>query len=394
MVLVAAVVAAPTAFADEIVVEVRVHGNHSIADEEILALAGVVVGQNLDDTTASLLEERLWASGRFDTVEVRKRYRSLTDDGQLVLVIVVHEKERWVDKLLFLPILQLTEEYGLTYGARVTGVGMLGGDERLSLPLSWGGIKRAALEFDLDLDQRALSRVQVAFSASRRENPHYQIDDDRLEVRGRAMRRVGRLRLELHGGWSKVSFEPLDERFVDYGVSLTLDTRRQAFLPREAVVAGFGWQGMKFLDRGHPINRYRFEVGAFKGVVGQAVLSLQAEYRVADRQLPLYEQAWLGGTSSLRGYRAGEFAGDNLARSSLELRVPIKSPLGGSRAAVGIFFDSGAVYNHDRALGEARFHHATGISVFLAAPFAALNLDLAHDLQRSWRLHLNSGIRF
>lgn len=53
--------------------EVRVHGNHSSPDAEIVALAGVTPGQTLPPDAVSQIERRLRATGRFDQVDVRMR---------------------------------------------------------------------------------------------------------------------------------------------------------------------------------------------------------------------------------------------------------------------------------------------------------------------------------
>ena len=79
----------PTAQA---VVEIRVHGNQSLPDAEVLALAGVTVGDPAGTDLEETVRKRLEASGRFETVEVRRLYRSLTATNRVALVIVVRER--------------------------------------------------------------------------------------------------------------------------------------------------------------------------------------------------------------------------------------------------------------------------------------------------------------
>src|SRR4030095_14660455 len=76
----------------EIIGEIRVHGNASLNDEDVVQLAHVAGGQTLDADALAAIEQRLKASGRFDSVEVRKRYRSLTNTSDVALVLVVHER--------------------------------------------------------------------------------------------------------------------------------------------------------------------------------------------------------------------------------------------------------------------------------------------------------------
>ena len=84
------------------------------------------------------IEPRLKDSDRFETVEVRKRYRSLTTTTDVAIVLVVHERpgvtsvaSSGIDRpsrpsagvtsrLMFLPILSYADGYGFTYGGRVS----------------------------------------------------------------------------------------------------------------------------------------------------------------------------------------------------------------------------------------------------------------------------------
>ena len=60
----------------EVLAEIRVHGNAFITDKEVIDLAGVSPGQPFDEAMLQLVERRLKDSGRFESVDVRKRYRS------------------------------------------------------------------------------------------------------------------------------------------------------------------------------------------------------------------------------------------------------------------------------------------------------------------------------
>ena len=64
--------------ATETVAEIRIHGNLSLPDAEVIALAGVDLGDAAGSDLEETVRVRLAASGRFETVDVRRRYRSLT----------------------------------------------------------------------------------------------------------------------------------------------------------------------------------------------------------------------------------------------------------------------------------------------------------------------------
>ena len=61
---------------------------------------------------------------------------------------------------MFLPILNYADGYGFTYGGRISAQGMLGMGERLSVPLTWGGTRRAALEFERTFKSGPLTRIE------------------------------------------------------------------------------------------------------------------------------------------------------------------------------------------------------------------------------------------
>ena len=128
----------------ETVVDLRVHGNHSIPDDEVLALAGVALGDVVTPELVETVTDRLQASGYFETVEVRKRYRTLTATDRVALVIVVRERPATsirnaalrsvvglLRQTLFLPMVRYDEGYGLTYGARFALVDIAGAGSRV-----------------------------------------------------------------------------------------------------------------------------------------------------------------------------------------------------------------------------------------------------------------------
>ncbi len=76
----------------EVIAEIRIHGNAYVRDEEVIKLAGIAVGQPLPADGLRTIEQRLKASGHFETVEIRKRYRSLESTTDVALVLLVHER--------------------------------------------------------------------------------------------------------------------------------------------------------------------------------------------------------------------------------------------------------------------------------------------------------------
>jgi hypothetical protein len=396
----------------ETIREVRVHGNASLADEEVLELAGIAVGDPIPEDALKGIERRLKDSDRFETVEVRKRYRSLDDPTDVAIVLVVHERpgvtsgsggsiapvwrpwRRMTGRLMFLPILTFADGYGFTYGGRVSTQDLLGAGERFSVPLTWGGTKRAAIEFERTFKHGPLTRVLSSFGIWNRENPHFEIDDQRVELKARAERQIAHVvRLGVEGSRSSVSFGQIDDRLWTFGANGAIDTRGDPAFPGNAVVLGGGWSSLnvKGLSK---INRYTADARGYLRVAGQSVVAGRVQYFTTDASLPPYERLLLGGASTLRGFRAGRFDGDRMLVTSGELRVPITSVISGAKLGLTVFVDAAKAVDFGTRLGDGEWHRGAGAGLFIIAPLVRINLDVAHGFHGGTRLHIGSGFSF
>src|SRR5205814_3848181 len=124
----------------EVLAEIRIHGNVLTPDDEVRQLAGLQVGMAIAPDTPGAAAARLRASRRFERVEVLKRFASISDPTQIVLVVILDEgavriessadpgkPARVVRKrgfhLMFLPVLKFEDGYGFSYGARFARTG-------------------------------------------------------------------------------------------------------------------------------------------------------------------------------------------------------------------------------------------------------------------------------
>ncbi|MGB2715210.1 MAG: FtsQ-type POTRA domain-containing protein [Vicinamibacterales bacterium] len=397
----------------ETIREIRVHGNAFLADEDVIKLAGVSLGVPLQPADLDAIRERLKDSGRFDSVEVRKRYRSLSDSTDVALVFLVHERpgvrniddgpsvvfnpiRRVKSRLMFLPILTYADGYGFTYGGRVSTVGLLGFGERLSVPLTWGGVRRAALEFERPFERGPLTRVESSVAIWNRENPRFNIRDQRFEVKGRAERVFADLiRVGVDASRSTISFAEVDDRLTAIGANVALDTRGNPAYPSNAVYVSTGWTGLNFRLLPDRVNRYSSEARGYLRVYRQNVVAARVQYVTADTTLPPYERLLLGGSSTVRGFRTGAFDGDRALVTSAELRVPITSVLSGAKLGVTAFVDAGQIWNAGESRDQAVWHRGVGGGLFLIASIVRINLDVAHGLKTGdTRVHLSSGFTF
>jgi outer membrane protein assembly factor BamA len=396
------------------ITEIRVHGNATLSDEAVLKLAGIAIGGALEPGGTEAVEKRLRESGRFDEVQVRKRYRTLAMD-EIAVVLLVHERagvttsgepptilRRLRNRLMFFPILQYDDGYGWTYGGRTAVVDALGKGTRLSFPLSWGATKRATIEADRTFKTGPLTRLTGTFGIAQRENPHFLVDDRRIEVNARAERRLFNM-VTLGGGLgrTRVTFLPARESFWTSGADATLDTRRDPSFPSDAVLASVAWSRLhpigatSFAAAGAPVDRYRLEARGFKRLFGQNVLALRAEYDNASGPLPQYEQWLLGGTS-LRGVKPGTYAGDQRFLWSAEVRVPFSSPLStGGRVGFNVFMDGGATALQGQRIWDEPRHKSAGAGLFLIVTVLQLNADVSRSIDgKSTRFHFGTGFTF
>jgi outer membrane protein assembly factor BamA len=395
----------------ETVTEIRVHGNVATSDEEIRRLAAIELGAALTPTTVTDVAGRLRAAKRFQNVDVLKRFASIADPTQIVLVIVVDEgpvkiemtgdpnaptrvvRSRWPN-LLFLPILDSEDGYGLSYGVRFALADRLGKRSRVSFPLTWGGDKKAAIELDKDFTHGPLSRVVSGASISRRTNPLFDTDDTRRRVWVRGERQVVRgVRVGASAGWQHVSFGGGDDHFGQVGADVIVDTRLDPTLPRNAVYVRAGIERQNFLGVG-TVRRTQADARGYVGLLGQTVLAVRVVHDGSDRPLPLYAKPLLGGMANLRGFRAGTAAGDTLVSGSAELLIPLTSPLSVGRIGVSAFIDAGTVYDHGERFADQTLRRGVGGSLWFTAAFLRISVAVAHGIGATTRVHVGGSVLF
>jgi hypothetical protein len=402
--LIAAQLATPAA---ERLVEIRIHGNHTTPDQIILGLAGLSIEQPFTEQSLKDAEQRLIASGRFERVEVLKRFRSIDDPSQILAVILVDERPgarsdgsvpgplgRLLGQSMWAPILDFEDGYGFTYGARVSLVDTLGPRSRISMPLSWGGERQVAVELERGFEGPFVSRAFGAVSLKRRENPFFEIGDTRRTASVGIDRVLTPwLTATANARVVNVAFAELDESHRAFGTRLTLDTRHDPVFPRNAVHAQVGWEHLDFDERGG-VDRWSSDLRGFIGLVGPAVLVVGAGIDRASSPLPPYEQRLLGGGGTVRGYRAGTAIGDSLALASIELRVPVTSPLSVGRFGVKAFTDLGVVWNSGERLLDQQWSRGIGGGAFFTLTAFTAGVDVAWSESGRARAHVTMGLTF
>jgi outer membrane protein assembly factor BamA len=411
-----------------VVAGIQVQGNTATPDEEVRRLADVRIGMPVDDTTIEAVAARLRAARRFERVDVLKRFASIADPSQIMLVIIVDEGpvkivmtgdpdhptrvvRKSLPNMLVLPILGREDGYGITYGARLTlpDPRWMGTRSRVTFPLTWGGTKQAAIELEKRIDGGVIDRVTAGGSVSRRINPAFEQPDDRARVFVRGEHEFTRvLRLGATTGWQRASFEGVADQFTQVSGDVVFDTRVDPVLARNAVYARASWEHLDFGNgplagpaqpdgyAGYQgaANRTDLDGRGYLGLFRQMVLAGRVLRQDSDRPLPPYLQPQLGGLSTLRGFRAGDFVGDTLVAMSAEVILPLTSPLKIGRMGVSAFADSGTVYDKGQRFADQTLKQGYGGSVWFAAAFLRLNIAVAHGIGASTRVHVGGNVTF
>ena len=442
---------ASSAVAQERIAEIRVHGNHTTPDVEVISLSGLHVGDDATDARLMDASRALRASGRFEDIDVRKRFLSIVDPSQILVMLVVEEHagvsadhpvpgplRRMRAASMWLPVLGYADGYGFTYGARLAFVNPLGPSTRVSVPLTWGGERRAGIDAERIIGNTPGApalRLTGGIAAYRRVNPFFDAPDSRLDAHGRAEHAfTSWLRIGGTASTAQVSFSPRPfssaaslepetalieerDRHDAIGADVTIDTRLDPSFPRNAVYARIGVDRVSFAsddlagpvafseaavvhdaaplgtdDRTHA-RRQTLDARGYVGI-GRPVLGVRALFLTSDTALPHSEQPLLGGADTLRGYRAGYAADDNLAAISTEIRVPLNSPLSFGRLGVEGFVDWGATWSADARLRDQKWNRGIGGGVFFGAGPVIADVAIAWPEHGGPRAHVALGVSF
>lgn len=395
----------------EKIVDVRVHGNHITTDADVIRLSGVTKGGPFTDTTIADAKKLLRQTGMFDEVDVLKRFASIDDLSQIVVMIVVNEgpvridmpdvpdaQPRIVrrglgDRFMYMPIIDAEDGYGWRYGVRVAYARPVGKNSRLSFPLTWGGERRAGAELEHTFSH---GRLQFGGALTSRENPFYKVRDDRRTAWTRAETTAGRIHVGVTGALNHIAFDASQETVKSIGADAVLDTRLDPLLPRNAIyVKGSVEQLFAEIrtDTG-ALYRTKIDANGYLGLIRQTVLAVRVVREDASERMSPYFKSMLGGTANLRGFEAAQFVGDTLVAGSAELRMPISPPIDVAKLGIKIFADAGTVYDKGQRYADQTLKRGYGAGVFMSMPVFILNLDVAHGKGGGTHVYFGGGFSF
>jgi outer membrane protein assembly factor BamA len=401
------------AFAQQgVIASIRVQGNTLTPDEEIVRASGLSEGQAFSDELLVAAADRLRAAKRFESVEVLKRYASIADPQQILVLIRVGEGpvrvvagilpgqtprvvRRSKLNLMVVPILDAEDGYGLTYGAQLAVTGSSSTTSRVVFPLSWGGDKRAGAEFQKEFAPPLAPRVAAGGFVQRRTHPFFHSDAERTRVRARAEWTLfSSMRAGTEIAWQKATLLQRTDTTRSVGADIVLDTRRDSMLPRNAVYTRLGIDRLNFDADSRPLMRMDLEAAGYLGMYRGSVLVLRALRQDMSRSAPPYFKSILGGAENLRGFRAGTAIGDTLAAGSAEVRIPLSSPLNLAKFGTSVFIDVGTTYDKGQRFRDRDLKRGVGAGVWATAALFRISVMVAHGIGHGTRVHFGAGLTF
>lgn len=388
------------------IVEIRVHGNHSTPDAEVITLSGLAVGQSSAAAQLTAARERLEASGRFESVSVRPLARSIDVPDDIMVMLLVEERagatpdlprpgwmRRTATNIQWLPALRYEEGYGFTYGLQVAMTEFAGRHTRLTIPATWGGERRLGAELEYRPNAAVLSAVTAGAELTRTVHPAFDVPEERARLTGRLERRLATSGgVVIDGGRDRVTFAGRSDDVTRVGAELFVDTRLDPSFPRNAV---WGRASIERLDVVTGVRRRtRLDTYGALGLPFKAALTGRVFQVSSDGSLPPYEQTMIGGILATRGYRRGYRVGDNAVGASLSLARPFGSPLNSVRTGLRVFVDWAGVYDAGTKWQDASIDRGMGVGWF--ANLVAVNayVDVGRNQDGRWRVHVRFGTGF
>jgi outer membrane protein assembly factor BamA len=168
-------------------------------------------------------------------------------------------------------------------------------------------------------------------------------------------------------------------------------------MPRNAVYARAAVERMTFGEGAigdRPIVKTEIEGNGYFGLFRGNVLALRALREDMNRTAPAYFKSILGGSSNLRGFRAGYGVGDTLVAGSVELRTPLTSPLNIARMGTSIFVDVATAYDKGHKFRDQDLRKGVGAGVWASAALFRISLMVAHGIGEGNRVHFGAGLTF
>ena len=405
----------------EVAAAIQVHGNTLTSSDDIIRASGLSIGDTVSDAVLSEAEARVRKAFKLESVDVLKRFASISDPTQLLVLIQVDEGPVRIDvpdadlpvpevpgprigrpaavrgsrfSVMFLPILSAEDGYGFTYGAQFAFASRRNMRRRVVVPATWGGDKRIAVEYQQEFSRRFAPRLRTGALLQRRSHPFFDQPADRTRVWGRTewpILRDVRAGAEIAWQSSSLAGQHVDARSV--AADVIIDTRVDPLTPHNAIFVRASIERLHFASANSAV-RTEIDANGYVGVYRGTVLALRAMREDFSTPAPAFYKSMLGGSSSLRGFRAGYAVGDTLVAGSAELRIPTTSPLRMTRFGVIVFADAGKTYDKGQRFRDTKLETGVGAGIWATAPLFRFTIAVARGIGSGVRAHVGAGLTF
>lgn len=171
------------------------------------------------------------------------------------------------------------------------------------------------------------------------------------------------------------------------------DTRDNIFYPTEGTRTSLS---VEYAGLGGDFDYTKFTGSAQRYYkVGHAqVIALRGSVGYANEDLPEAALFEVGGQTSVRGYRDGQFSGNKMVMGTLEYRFPVANKIQGA-----LFTDVGDAWGGKNwgkwssIEDDLNLHASVGLGVQMQTPIGALRLDYGWG-EDGGRVHFNVGGNF
>lgn len=116
------------------------------------------------------------------------------------------------------------------------------------------------------------------------------------------------------------------------------------------------------------------------------IIAARARYGDSSGTLPYFEKFFVGGATTLRGYRRGYFFGEKMMLANLELRIPVEKGL-----EIVVFNDWGYAWTRDESISLSDLKRGVGFGVRVRTPFGIIRADFAENEEGETQSYIGFG---
>lgn len=275
-------------------------------------------------------------------------YLSYTDDGACLLVLGLAEGSQgsFEGVLGYQP--DSTGESGEVVGKIDLTFPNIMGTGR-SAHIMWENLGEDSEDLQLTYREPWIFGIPYAVYGSFMQEQREQAGYTKTTMRSGLDRNISRLRARLGFRYEKVSADSSDSASA-YGADMEVEWNGldNAFLPRSGIQYSVLWTGLtkkyRFVpESDHRFDRLALDLDHYVPTFESHTLAILLRYRqvnIPDEKLTLSDRYWVGGASSIRGYREEIFPAVEAFWMNLEYRL-----LQGRGSWFFVFADSGYMKN-------------------------------------------------